>query len=128
LASSDGLDDLAAVDPLQVDRGDAEIRVSQLSLDDVQRHPLAGHLDHMGVAQLVRREAAPDTGPQRQVPKLRADGRARPRASPCLAFDGTEERADGQPEPYLEPGAQLIPAPLIHPNLTSLAALATANQ
>jgi hypothetical protein len=36
----DGGDDLLRVDPLQVDRGGAEVGVAELALDDVQRHAL----------------------------------------------------------------------------------------
>ena len=56
-----GLDDLAAVDALKVDGGDAEVAVPQLALDDDQRYAFAGHLDGVGVAQLVWDEAAPDS-------------------------------------------------------------------
>jgi len=54
-----GLDDLAAVDALQVDGGDAEVAVSELALDDDQRNAFTSHLDGVGVAELVRREPAP---------------------------------------------------------------------
>ena len=46
--------------PLQVDRGRAEVGVTELALDDVERHVLACALDGVRVAQLVRCEAAPD--------------------------------------------------------------------
>jgi hypothetical protein len=36
--------------------------VPQLALDDVERDALASQLERVGVAQLVRREAAPNTG------------------------------------------------------------------
>src|ERR1035441_483385 len=49
----DGVDDLGAVDPLQIDRGDAEVRVSELSLDDDERHALMRHLDGMRVTELM---------------------------------------------------------------------------
>ena len=55
----DGLDDLAAVDALQVDRGYAEVAVAELALDDNQRDAFAGHLDGVRVSELVRRERAP---------------------------------------------------------------------
>jgi len=58
-ACTDGVDDLGVVD--QVDRGDAEVGVPELALDDDQRHRLAAHLDRVRVAQLVRREAPPHT-------------------------------------------------------------------
>ena len=34
----------------------------ELALDDDQRHPFAGHLDGVGVAELVRREAPTHAG------------------------------------------------------------------
>src|SRR5215218_11341818 len=42
-AGVDGVDDLGVVDALEVDRGDAEVGVAELALDDDQRHALAGH-------------------------------------------------------------------------------------
>ena len=53
-----GFDDLAAIDALEVDGGDAEVAVAELLLDDDQWNAFAGHRDGMGVAELVRREAA----------------------------------------------------------------------
>ena len=35
--------------------------MAELALDHVQRDAFAGELDSVGVAELVRREAAPDT-------------------------------------------------------------------
>jgi hypothetical protein len=52
-----GIDDLGAVDALQVDGRDAEAGVAELALDDDERHALTRHLDGVGVAQLVRSEA-----------------------------------------------------------------------
>jgi len=56
----DGGDDLLGVDALQVDAGGAETHVAELALDHVERHALARKFDGVSVAQLVRREAAPD--------------------------------------------------------------------
>ena len=53
-----GVDDLGAVDALEVDRGDAEVGVSELALNDDQRDALARYLDGMGVAELIGREAS----------------------------------------------------------------------
>lgn len=55
----DGVDDLRAADALQVDRCDAEIRVSELALDDDQRHALMRHLHSVRVTELMRRETSP---------------------------------------------------------------------
>jgi hypothetical protein len=72
----DGGDDLLGVDPLQVDRRRAEVGVAQLALDDVQRDALTGELERVRVAQLMRREAAPDARLGREPPELAADGGA----------------------------------------------------
>jgi hypothetical protein len=58
----DGLDDLGVVDPLEVDRRDAEVAVTELALDDDQRHAFVGHLDRVRVAQLMRRKPSPYAG------------------------------------------------------------------
>jgi hypothetical protein len=54
----DGADDFAAVDALEVDAGDAEVGMPELSLDHDQWHSLVRHFDCMCVPQLVRREAS----------------------------------------------------------------------
>jgi len=54
----DGADDLGVIDALRVDRRDAEVRVSELPLDDVQWDAFAGHLDGVRVPQLVGCKAA----------------------------------------------------------------------
>jgi hypothetical protein len=46
MAAADGVDDFAVVDPLEIDRRDAEVRVAELALDDVQRDALAGRVGH----------------------------------------------------------------------------------
>jgi hypothetical protein len=58
----DGVDDLGVVDPAEIGGGDPEIGMAQLALDDDQRDPLAGHLNSVGVPQLMRRESAADSG------------------------------------------------------------------
>lgn len=62
MAAVDGADDLAAVYALQVDAGDAEVRVSKLPLDYDERDAFVRHLDRMSVPQLMRSEPAPDAG------------------------------------------------------------------
>jgi hypothetical protein len=72
LAGVDGGDDLGAVDPLEIDGGDAEVGVPQLALNDVERYALVGQLDGVGVAELVGSEAAPHTGLGGDAPQLGA--------------------------------------------------------
>ncbi len=46
----DGGEDFFGVDALEVDAGGAEVGVSELALDDVERHAFARELDGVGVA------------------------------------------------------------------------------
>src|SRR5215210_2314963 len=73
-----GGDDLLGVDALQVDARGAEVGVPELALDDVERHAFAGELDGVGMAQLMRREAPPDTRLGGEPTELDADSGARP--------------------------------------------------
>jgi hypothetical protein len=50
-----------------VNRGDPEVRVTELALDDVEWHAFAGHLDRVGVSQLVWCEGSPDAGADGEV-------------------------------------------------------------
>src|SRR5215211_1076517 len=127
-ARVDRADDLGVVNSPQIDRRDAEVGVAELALDDVQRHALPGHLDGMGVTELVRSETASHSGVEGEPPKLCSCGRARPRAPASRPVDDAEERADRHPSAKVEPRAKLLPAPLVHPDLTPLAALAVADE
>jgi hypothetical protein len=73
----DGIDDLRAVDPLQIHRRDPEVRVPELALDHFQRQALARHLNRVHVAQLMRREAAAHARPCGDAPQLLANARRR---------------------------------------------------
>jgi hypothetical protein len=61
------VDDLAVVEALEVDRGDAEVDVSELALDDQQRHALASHLHGVRVTKLMRGEALSHAGLSRRT-------------------------------------------------------------
>ena len=52
--------------------------MTQLALNDVQRHALARELERVRMAELMRREAAPDTGLGGEAPELDADPGAGP--------------------------------------------------
>ena len=52
-AGVDGVDDLARIDPLQVGAGGPEVGMPELSLDDVDWHPLPGKLDRVRMPQLM---------------------------------------------------------------------------
>jgi hypothetical protein len=72
-AGAHGADDLLGIDPFEIDRGRAEICMSQLPLDDVQRHALARELQRVRVARLMRSEPAPDARLGREAPEFAAD-------------------------------------------------------
>jgi hypothetical protein len=76
-AGVDGVDDLGVVDALQVNGGDAEVGVAEPALDDDRRHALAGHLDGVRVARLVRRKASPYAGLAGDASQLDAGGGGR---------------------------------------------------
>ena len=48
--------------------------MAELALDEVQRNALTGKLEHVCVAQLMRREPAPDTRFGSEAPELAAHG------------------------------------------------------
>jgi hypothetical protein len=75
-AAVDGLDDLVRVDAPQIDRRHAEVAVTELALNDVERHALAGEFDRVRVTQLVRRKPALNSGARCEPPELGADGGA----------------------------------------------------
>jgi hypothetical protein len=64
---------------------------AEWALDDDQLHPFAGHFDCVGMAQLVRSEAAPHAGRLCDPLELRAwaDVRARPRLHGVRAVDAS---------------------------------------
>ena len=66
----DGVDDLGVIDPLEINRGDPEVRVPELALNDDQRHTLVRHLHGVRVAELV---VVPTSA---QPPLCRPDGYA----------------------------------------------------
>jgi hypothetical protein len=74
LAVVDRLHDLSGVDSLEVDRGDPEVRVSELPLDDRQRDPFVGHLDRVSMPELVWREPPPYPGLRRESTELTTGG------------------------------------------------------
>src|SRR4051812_24523165 len=123
-----GRDDLLRVDALQVDAGRAEVGVAELALDHVERHALASELDGVGVAQLVRREAAPDARVGGEPAEFETYVGARSGAPAGRAVDDAEQRADRQLEASGEPGPQLLPAPGVHADLAPATALAVAHQ
>ena len=80
-ARAAGGNDLLMVDPLKVDRRGGHVGVPELALDDLERDALAGGLERVGVAELVRREPAPDPLASRRIRGLAAAGCGRARSA-----------------------------------------------
>jgi len=91
-----GLDDLRVIDPLEVDRCDPEIGVSQLPLDDDERDTFVRHLNRMGVAELVWCEPTSDPSCGGGAGELSTRGCWFPVAPGGRSVDHAEERADRQ--------------------------------
>ena len=91
-----GVDDLGVVDPLQVDRGDTEIGVAELALDDVEPDALVCHLDRVCVTELMWSKAPAHAGLDCEPSQLGADGGRRPRPPAGLPVDDAEERPHRQ--------------------------------
>src|SRR3954471_13261658 len=66
--------------------------------------------------------------PARAATELAAHGGARPRSSAGRAVNAADQRPDRQLEPRVQPRPQRLPAPPLHPDLASAAALAVADQ
>jgi hypothetical protein len=124
----DGLDDLSFVDAFEVDRGDPEVAVAELALDDDQWHAFVGHLDGVGVAKLVRREASVNARARRPAAQLGTRGGGRPWSSTGRAVDDAEQWADRELEAQIDPPLQMLPRPLFHSDLATAAALAAAHE
>jgi hypothetical protein len=79
------------------------------------------------MAQLVRSKAAPDARLDRDAPELAPDCGTGPRSPARRAVDDAKPRPDRQLDAQRDPRTQLLPAPLVHPDLAPPAALAAAN-
>ena len=90
----DGVNDLGCVDPVEIDRRHAKVDMAELALDHVEGHALAGHLNGMGVAKLVWREAPPHSGIGCDAAQVVARSGWGPWPPPGLTIDHTEQRAD----------------------------------
>ena len=67
-----GVDDLAVIDSLQIDRGNPEARVAELPLDHVERHAFSSHLSSVRMPKLMRHEATTHAGSDRELLRIAA--------------------------------------------------------
>lgn len=100
----------------------------QLSLDDVERHALAGQLKRMRVTELVRREPAPHPRSGGEIAELDPDPGGRPGPTADWTVDHAGQRTDRQPLTLGHPGAEPLKAPLVHADLPPATALAVADE
>jgi hypothetical protein len=68
-----GLEDLGVINPAEICRGDREIGVTELTLDDQERHSLTGHLDCVSVPELMWSEPTSHPGGLRCAVELATD-------------------------------------------------------
>jgi hypothetical protein len=120
----DSVDDLRVIDATQIHRGYGQISVPELALDDKQRDTLTRHLHRVRVAELMWREASPDSGASSRSVKLGADASGRPWPPAGRAAQNAEQCADRKTGAQRRPRDELLPGPAVHPHLTALAALA----
>ncbi len=76
----------------------------------------------------MRRKPASHPGLGREAAQLVPDPGLWPRSPAGGTVDDAEERAERQLEPLGDPRGQLLPPPVIHPNLSATAALAVSDK
>jgi hypothetical protein len=91
--------------------------VAELALDHVHRHALARELHGVGVAQLVRREAGPDTRSAGEPARFDARVGTGPGPPAGRAVDDAEQRPDRELDSGDQPRSKLLPAPALHSDL-----------
>jgi hypothetical protein len=119
----DGADDLAAVDALEVDAGDAEVGMPELALDHTEPNALVRHLDGVGVPQLMRCEPPPNASFGGRVVQLLARRGRLPTPARGRPVDHAQQCPNRQLAADPKPWVELLPSPTVHTDLASLAAL-----
>jgi hypothetical protein len=102
--------------------------MAELALDDDQRHAFMGHLDCVGVAELVRSEAPADSGGGSRSAQPGSGGRARPVASAGRAVDDRKRAGRWAARAAYRARLQLLPGPFVHADFAPSAAFALADQ
>ena len=102
--------------------------MSELALDDVDRHALAREFDRMRVAQLMGREPASDPSIDGELAQLGPRRGRRPAAATGATVDHAEQRSGRQQHPLLNPRPELLEPELIHPRFAALVTFAVAHQ
>jgi hypothetical protein len=102
--------------------------VSEFALDEDERDAFAGHLDGLGVTELMRRESAPHSCRGGGAPQFGTGGSRRPLPPARGAVDDAQQRSDRELDAGAEPGLQLLPAPGVHADFATTPALAAPDQ
>jgi hypothetical protein len=102
------MDDLGVVDPTQIHRGDGEIGMAELALDDQQRHILAGHWQRRAAGSARRPVPTGDL-----ASRLAKTQNSAPTGSTALSCSHGSSRCQPQ---------------MVHSDLAAFAALAVADQ
>src|SRR6188472_1199953 len=66
--------------------------------------------------------------PASDAAQFRTGGAGCPRPTACRTVDDAEQRSDRQLDPGLEPWFELLPRPVVHPDLAAPAALAAPHR
>jgi len=102
--------------------------VTQLTLNDVDRHSLAGEFNRMGVAELVRCEPASHSGVECQPAQLCPRTGCSPRATRCWTPHGAEEWTYRQGDSADAPRLNVLPTPVVHPGLAPFPTFAVTDE
>jgi len=102
--------------------------MSELALDDDEGDAFAGHLDGVGVPELVRREASPHAGSGGSPAQIGSRGRVGPVSPARGSGDDAEQRSNRELEACVEPRLELLPAPCVHTDFAAPSALAVVDE
>jgi hypothetical protein len=100
----------------------------ELALDDVDRNALSGQLDSVSVAELMWRKPAPHARVGGQSAQLGTGCGGRPWTTAGGPVDHTEQRPDRHLDAMLQPGVDVLKAPIVHADLAAPVALPVTNQ
>src|SRR5688572_1248012 len=94
----------------------------------IKRHALAGHLDGVGVTELMWREPAPHSCRGGGAPQFGTRCSRRPVPSPRRAVDHAQQRTDRERAAHVKPRLELLPSPSVHADLATTATLPAPDQ
>jgi hypothetical protein len=124
----DGVDDLGAINSLQVNAGDPEIAMRELPLDHDQRDAFVRHLDSVRMPQLMRRHPAANPGVGGGPLELFAGGGGFPAPAGCRSVDHAQQRAGREAGADLHPRLEAGLGPTVQSDFPPLPALPPADR